>query len=56
MQNIPPNRPDHSFSHYDKLNKHFVLCELFKIICDGEHLHFVNKMDQQLIARIYETK
>ena len=50
------NRPDRSFLQYDEVYKYFILCKMFKVICDGKHLHFVNKMDQHSIAHIYETR
>ena len=31
------------------------VCELFNVVCEDEHLHFVNKMDQHSNARNYET-
>ena len=29
---------------------------MFKVLCDGKHLHYVKKMDQNSIAHIYETR
>ena len=56
MKNIPPNRPHRSFLQYDEVYKYFILCKMFKIICDGKHVHFFSKMDQHSLAHIYETR
>ena len=56
MQNTCRNRPDRSFRQYDRVYKYFVLCKMFKVLCDGKRLHFVNEMDQLLIAHNYETR
>ena len=46
MQSTPPNRLGRYFPQYDEVYKYFILCTLFKVICDGKYLHCVNKMDQ----------
>ena len=45
VQNNSANRPDRLFLQYDEVNNYFILCKMFKFICNGEHSHFVNKMD-----------
>ena len=52
-QSIPPNRSDRSFLHYYETCKYLIICELFKVICDGKPPDFVNKMDQHSIAHKY---
>ena len=44
------------FFRYDEAYKQFIFCELFKAVCEGEHLHFFNKIDQHSNARYYETR
>ena len=56
IQNIPPNRPDHSYIQYDEVYKYLISCKLFKVLCDGKHLHFVNEVDQHSIGNTYETR
>ena len=56
MQNISPNRPDRSFLQKDEVYIYSILCKMFKGICDGKHLHFIDKMDQHSSAHKYETR
>ena len=56
MQNISLNRPDCSFLQYDEVNKLFILCKMFKLICEGKPLHLVNNMEQHSIAHNFETR
>ena len=44
MRNISPNRPDRFFLQYNKVNKYFISCKMFWVICDGEHLVYLIKM------------
>ena len=54
--NISRNRPDCYFLQYDQVSKYFILCKLLRVICDGKHLQFANKIDQHSIAHNYETR
>ena len=56
MQKISSNRPDRFFLQNYEAHKNFILYILFKVICNGKHLHFINKMNQHSFAHNYETR
>ena len=56
MLSIPSNRPGYYFRQCEEVYKYYILCKLFKVVCDRKHLHFVNKMDQHSLAHSSGTR
>ena len=56
MQNVFPNRLDRCYIQYVEVYKYFILCKMFKVICNGKQLHFFNEKNEYSIAHKYETR